>query len=92
MDQKDIESMVQELEVITNELDRVQREITRDIASKITSIQRLIECLPEDSAQEGGGMIPVKREPREVIMEKTVARVTVRDNGETLFDGLFDQQ
>ena len=85
MDQKEIEEMVNELEKVTKELDVIQKEIARDIASKITSIQNFIESMPE--SQEG--FVPGMGGPREVILEKAVARITLRDNGETVFDGLF---
>jgi hypothetical protein len=81
MDKKDIESMVKELDKITRELDETQKEITRDIAEKISSIQRLMESVPPGE--------PGHSQPREVVMEKGFARITVRDNGQTLFDGLF---
>ena len=81
MDNKDIESMVNELDEITRELNETQKEITRDIAEKISSIQRLMESVPS------GGFGP--SQPREVVMEKVFARVTVRDNGQTQFDGLY---
>ncbi len=81
MNQKELEDMIQELGDISRELDKVQKEITRDIIDKISSIQSLLDALPEDA--------PGNR--REIILEKAVARITVRDNGETVFEGLFDQ-
>ena len=85
MEQNDIEKMVNELDMVTRELDEVQREVTREIAEKISSIQRTIESLPSEHTVSNGNA------PREIILEKSVARVTVKDNGETVFDGLFDQ-
>jgi hypothetical protein len=73
MDREEVEVVIRDLEEITRELDEVQREITRDIVSRITSIQNLIGQEPQ----------------REVILEKAVARVTIRENGQTLFEGLF---
>jgi hypothetical protein len=83
MDMKKLEEMVKELEGISNELNDIQREITRDVTDKITSIQNLIDNLPEGCL----GVNPVGS--REIIMEKAVARLTIRDNGETVFEGLY---
>jgi hypothetical protein len=83
MDVKKLEEMVKELEGISNELNEVQKEITRDVTDRITSIQRMIDSLSEGSM----GRSPVG--PREIIMEKAVARLTIRDNGETVFEGLY---
>ena len=81
MDERDIESMVRELDKITRELDETQKEITREIAEKISSIERIMGSMPEEG--------PGPARPREIVMEKVFARITVRDNGETSSDGLF---
>jgi hypothetical protein len=80
MESKDVEVMLRDLEDITRELDDVQREITRDIASKISSIQRMLEGMPD-------GSFGPATNPREIILEK--ARVILRENGETRFEGLY---
>ena len=79
MDVKKLEEMVKELEGISNELNEVQKEITRDVTDRITSIQNMIDNLPEGGSPG----------QREVIIEKAVARLTIRDNGETVFEGLY---
>ena len=89
MDQNEIEDMVNELEKVTKELDDIQKEIARDIASKITYMQNFIENMPESHEGFAPMSVPGEGGPREIILEKAVARITVRDNGETVFDGLF---
>ena len=81
MDEREIEVMVNELENITKQLDDAQKEIHRSIAEKLSSIQRMIESLPD---QEGQIHSPARN--REIILEK--ARVILRENGESLFEGL----
>jgi hypothetical protein len=78
---KDIEVALRNLEEITRELDEVQKEITRDIVSKISSIQSMLENMPAD------GSFRPNMNPREIILEK--ARVILRENGDTLFEGLY---
>ena len=81
MESKEVEVILRDLENITRELDEVQREITRDIVSKISSIQSMLESMPAD------GSFRPNTNPREIILEK--ARVILRENGETLFEGLY---
>lgn len=73
MDGNDIEAILRELENITRELDDVQKEIARDIADRVSSIQDIIEP-------------PAKRE---VVIEKGFARITLRENGRTVYESLF---
>ncbi len=82
MDQSDIDRMVEELDRMSRELDFVQKEITKEIARKITSIQGMIEAMPEGSLSQDNGN-------REIVLEKAVARMTIRDNGQTTYEGLF---
>ncbi len=72
--EREFHNMVQEIDQITRELDRTQKEITEEIVRKLSSIQDLLSQGQEQKPR------------REVILEKQ--RVIVRDNGETVFDGL----
>jgi hypothetical protein len=74
--EREFHNMVQEIDQITRDLDRTQKEITKEIVRKLSSIQDLLR-------QEQNIM---QKPRREVILEKQ--RVIVRDNGETVFDGL----
>jgi len=81
MESEEVEVILRDLEDMTRELDKVQREITRDIVSKISSIQSMLGSMPAD------GSFRANTNPREIILEK--ARIILRENGETLFEGLY---
>jgi hypothetical protein len=73
MDSKEVEVILRDLDEITKELNEVQREMTQELVSKISSIQSMIDQISQ----------------REIILEKQTARIILRDNNETPFEGLF---
>ena len=70
---EEIKGIVREIDEISRELDRTQKEITKSLVDSISSVQRLVrQTAPR----------------REIILEKTQARVILREDGQTLFEGL----
>jgi hypothetical protein len=78
MDGKEIESILKDLETVTRGLNQVQREVTRGIVEKITSIQRFIDQMPVEEADDA---------PKEVIIQEN--RIVIRQNGQTIYEGLY---
>ena len=88
MDGKDFEVIVSELEDITRELGEIQKDIHREIESKITSIQKFIDDIPDSSSDTAPETGDVSTEaPKEVVIEENT--IVIRQNGKTLFEGLY---
>ncbi len=89
MDDREIQDIVQEIDEISRELDRTHKEITRDLVSKISSIQKFIEHMPSNTLEDtapGRGDVSTEA-PKEVVIEENT--IVIRQNGNTLFEGLY---
>jgi hypothetical protein len=69
-------------------MSRVQEEIHREIAEKISSIQRMIEGIPPETPVQAPREQDVMEEvPKEVVIEEN--RIIIRQNGKTIYEGLY---